>query len=167
MKPRTKTGWIAATLLIASMVLLVEFNKFMKRRVPACENGVCAVPADYTAAKVTGPQTVPLMLSSRSAAEKPRPKLMDFGDGQSADCKMMDVVLDELAQATDGKLMVQYIDSREQDGVTEQYRIQRVPAQIFFDSQGNEMFRHEGFMTKDDILKKWAELGIALPVSKE
>jgi thioredoxin 1 len=37
-----------------------------------------------------------------------------------------------------------------------------IPTQIFYDADGNELFRHEGFYAKEDILAKWAELGIDL-----
>jgi thioredoxin 1 len=38
------------------------------------------------------------------------------------------------------------------------------PSQLrfFFDAEGNELFRHEGFFPKKDIIKKWSELGIVL-----
>ena len=149
-------------MLVAAVITTVEFQKFMKRRVPACEDGLCAVPADVVAAKVTGPQTVPFMPPARAEAERPRPKLMDFGAGQCATCKMMDVVLDELAQATGEKLIVQYIDTKEQEDLTKQHNIRMIPTQIFLDDHGNELFRHEGFISKEDILKKWNELGIQL-----
>ncbi len=157
-----KQKFLTVGLLIAAVVATVEFQKFMKRRAPACEDNACAVPAEYAAAKVTGPQTVPLLLPARPGTEKPRPKLMDFGAGQCATCKMMDVVLDELAQATGEKLVVQYVDVNEQKDFTKQHDIRMIPTQIFLDAQGNELFRHEGFISKEDILKKWAELGVSL-----
>jgi thioredoxin 1 len=56
---------------------------------------------------------------------------------------------------------------KEKEDVAKQYKILMIPTQIFFDAQGNELFRHEGFIPKEDILKKWAELGIELRVSNE
>ena len=37
-----------------------------------------------------------------------------------------------------------------------------IPTQIFYDASGNELFRHTGFIAKEDILAKWKELGIEL-----
>lgn len=37
-----------------------------------------------------------------------------------------------------------------------------IPTQIFFDAQGNELYRHVGFIGKEDILAKWKELGVDL-----
>lgn len=42
------------------------------------------------------------------------------------------------------------------------YGIQPIPAPIFIDAAGKELFRHQGFYAKKDILAKWAELGIKL-----
>jgi thioredoxin 1 len=35
-----------------------------------------------------------------------------------------------------------------------------IPTQIFFDTAGKELFRHEGFFAREDILLKWKELGV-------
>ncbi len=43
-----------------------------------------------------------------------------------------------------------------------QYGIRVMPTQVFFDATGKERFRHEGFISKDDILAKWKELGVDL-----
>jgi thioredoxin 1 len=37
-----------------------------------------------------------------------------------------------------------------------------IPTQIFDDAHGTELSRHEGFISKEDILAKWNELGIDL-----
>ncbi len=37
-----------------------------------------------------------------------------------------------------------------------------IQALIFFGAPGNELFCHEGFIAKDDSLKKWTELGVSL-----
>ena len=41
-------------------------------------------------------------------------------------------------------------------------RFNAVLSGIFFDAAGKERFRHEGFFSKQDILAKWKELGVAL-----
>ena len=44
----------------------------------------------------------------------------------------------------------------------EDFGINIIPTQIFFDTTGNELFRHEGFMSKEDILARWTQLGVDL-----
>jgi len=46
------------------------------------------------------------------------------------------------------------------------YNIKLIPTQIFYDPSGKEVFRHEGFFGKADILAKWKELGVDLAPSK-
>ena len=43
--------------------------------------------------------------------------------------------------------------------MSEQYGIRMIPTQIFYDAEGNELYRHEGFYGREDMLKKWRELG--------
>jgi thioredoxin 1 len=162
MKKTGKKKLITLGLLIAAIMITVEFQKFMARRVPVCEDGVCVIPADRAAVKVIGPQTVPLMPPARSDSERPLPQLIDFGDELCASCKMMEVVLDELARDYDEKLMIRSANIHEQEALTEKYAVRMIPTQIFLDAQGNELFRHEGFISKENILKKWAELGFDL-----
>ena len=161
MKKTLKKKLIAFGLLAVAVTATVEFQKFMQRRAAACKDGVCAVPEEMIAAKVTGPQTVPFFLPA-GTEDQLLPKLVDFGSGQCATCKMMTVVLDELAQGYSGKLRIQFIDARENPDLAEQNAVRMIPTQIFYDAQGKELFRHEGFISKDDILKKWAELGVRL-----
>ena len=48
-----------------------------------------------------------------------------------------------------------------------EYGISIIPTQIFFDASGKELFRHEGFFSKEDILGKWKEFGINLEKGKQ
>ena len=40
------------------------------------------------------------------------------------------------------------------------YHVRVIPTQIFFDASGRELYRHEGFFSKKDILAKWKEFGV-------
>ena len=59
-----------------------------------------------------------------------------------------------------GSFKVDFLDVKKNPAFAEEYGIQLIPTQIFYDAQGKERFRHEGFMSKEDILAKWAELGV-------
>jgi thioredoxin 1 len=59
-------------------------------------------------------------------------------------------------------LEVQFIDVWENPEAGKKYGVNVIPTQIFCDAQGKELFRHEGFMGKEDILAKWKELGVSL-----
>jgi thioredoxin 1 len=37
-----------------------------------------------------------------------------------------------------------------------------IPTQIFYDAEGHELFRHEGFFSREEILRTWEQLGVEL-----
>ena len=90
------------------------------------------------------------------------PRLVDLGAGKCIPCKMMAPILEELKKEYVGSLDVVFIDVWQDRSAGQKYGIQLIPTQIFFDSSGKELFRHEGFFAKEDILKKWDELGVAV-----
>jgi len=42
----------------------------------------------------------------------------------------------------------------------EPYSIRTIPTQVFFDADGNQVWRHEGLLPKADFVVKFAELGV-------
>jgi thioredoxin 1 len=88
------------------------------------------------------------------------PTLLDLGAKQCIPCKKMAPILEELRKEYEGRLEVIFIDVWQNPNAGEQYHIQLIPTQIFFDTNGGELFRHEGFFSKEDILRKWRELGL-------
>jgi len=89
------------------------------------------------------------------------PKLLDLGSKSCISCKMMAPILEELKKDYAGKFDVEFIDvgQRENAAQAQRYGIRQIPTQIFFDKDGKEIWRHEGFLSKADILAKWKELG--------
>jgi len=90
------------------------------------------------------------------------PRLLDLGAGECIPCKMMAPILRELKKTYAGKLDVEFIDTSVNTDAARAYDISVIPTQIFYDGSGKELFRHEGFISKDDILAKWKELGVDL-----
>ena len=88
-----------------------------------------------------------------------KPILADFGQATCIPCKMMKPILDGLAEELKGKVHVLIIDTGEYGPLARRVKIRVIPTQIFYDASAKELFRHEGFMSKEDILKKWQELG--------
>ena len=80
---------------------------------------------------------------------------------------MMAPILEELKTEHAGRFEVVFIDVWEDPSRSEEYGIKLIPTQIFFDASGKELFRHEGFFGKADILAKWKELGIDLEQKQE
>ena len=90
------------------------------------------------------------------------PRLLDLGATTCIPCKKMAPILKELRTEYEGRLDVAFVDVWRMPGVAEQYGAQSIPTQIFFDAAGKELCRHQGFFAKEDILKKWRELGVDL-----
>jgi thiol-disulfide isomerase/thioredoxin len=93
---------------------------------------------------------------------EPLPRLIDLGADKCVPCKMMAPILEELKEEYRGMFEVIFIDVWKDPQPGRQYKIRVIPTQIFLDGSGNELFRHEGFFSKQDILNKWSELGIAV-----
>ena len=90
----------------------------------------------------------------------PLPRLVDLGAGKCIPCKAMAPILEELRTEYAEVFQVVFIDVWENPPAAEPYNINLIPTQIFFDAAGKELWRHEGFLAKEDILAKWREFGV-------
>ncbi len=90
---------------------------------------------------------------------KPLPSLVEFSAGDCGPCKAMEPILEELAREYEGRFRIETMDIWKRPTAGEEHRIRMYPTQIFYDAMGNELFRHEGFFSKEDILAQWTELG--------
>ena len=90
------------------------------------------------------------------------PRLVDLGAKKCIPCKMMAPILEDLTTSMVGRLEVEFIDVWEKPEAAEPYNIDLIPTQIFFGPDGRELHRHEGFISKEDILATWRELGVDL-----
>jgi thioredoxin 1 len=104
-------------------------------------------------------------VTDATATPKALPRLVDLGADKCIPCKMMAPILEELKKEHEGKLEVTFIDVWKKPDAAAPYNINLIPTQIFFGADGKELFRHEGFFAKEDILAKWKELGVDLKVA--
>ena len=96
----------------------------------------------------------------KEIAQSPLPKLLDFGRGVCIPCKAMAPILKELSEEYKDRVIIKIIEIDRERGLTEANRIRLIPTQIFFDAKNQEVLRHEGFMSKDDIKKAFQKMGI-------
>ncbi len=96
------------------------------------------------------------------SAAKSFPLLIDFGATQCIPCKMMAPILEEIKKEYVDSLKVEFIDVWKNPDAGQKYRIRGIPTQIFYDASGKELYRHMGFMSKQDILAVWKKLGVEL-----
>lgn len=87
------------------------------------------------------------------------PLLLDLGADKCVPCKMMAPILEKMEQGYAGKMEVKFIDVWKNPDAALPYGVRLIPTQIFYGSDGKELFRHQGFYGKEEILAKWQELG--------
>ena len=94
--------------------------------------------------------------------DEPLPRLVDVGGTTCTPCKMMVPVLDALEREYEGQLVVGKIDSNAHPELQAAFNVRIIPTQVFLGADGTELARNEGFISKEDIVAKWAELGVEL-----
>lgn len=77
--------------------------------------------------------------------------MVDLGAKSCIPCKMMMPVMDAVEKEYAGKAAVIFIDVWENPDQSKKYGLRAIPTQIFYDRQGKEVFRHEGFFDKKSI----------------
>jgi len=156
-----KTGKIVIVIVLIVAVVVVINLKQNNKANPG------AVIVEGPIKIVEGPQAKGLD-AVEGMSTKGLPRMVDLGADKCIPCKMMAPILEELKSEYEGTLIVDFIDVWKNPDEGPKYNIKLIPTQIFFDASGKERFRHEGFISKEDILAKWKELGVDLtsPVSQ-
>lgn len=94
------------------------------------------------------------------ARQSGRPTMVDFGADGCQPCEMLKPILASLTTEYEGKANILFVHVRNEQVLAARYGINLIPVQVFFDKDGNEVFRHLGFWPKDQIVAKLAETGV-------
>lgn len=121
---------------------------------------VLAAAAVVIAKRGPIPDPIPRPDAAPAAAQAPLPRLVDLGAGKCIPCKAMAPILEELRRDYASTFEVVFIDVWENPDAAKPYDINLIPTQIFYDSAGKELWRHEGFLAKDEILAQWRSYGV-------
>jgi thioredoxin 1 len=95
------------------------------------------------------------------------PRLVDLGAGKCIACKKMAPILEQLREEFKGKVDVEFIDVWENPDEGDKYGIRLIPTQIFYDTAGKEVFRHEGFLPREEILEQFKKMGIDVSTTQK
>lgn len=98
--------------------------------------------------------------ADQGATKPGLPRLVDLGSTTCIPCKELAPILEELKTEFKGRVSVEFIDVTKNPAAADEYKINVIPTQIFIDKDGKEVFRHEGFYPKADILAQFAKMGI-------
>lgn len=105
------------------------------------------------------PTQTELAATARATQPTGLPRMIDFGSDKCTPCKEMAPILVELKSEYAGRATIDFIDVWKNPPAGEPYGVRVIPTQIFFDRQGKEISRHEGFLSKAEIVAKLGELG--------
>lgn len=138
MKTSSRVIWALVVLLAIGGVLL------LKAREPAS-----AQPDALPAPAVT-------------AQQRALPTMLEFGSTTCIPCRAMAPIIAELERDYAEHLVVRFIDVQKSPDEMAEYEVTVIPTQVFVSADGKELFRHEGFFAKEEILERWNQLGYEL-----
>jgi thioredoxin 1 len=147
--------------IVVTLIVLVG-TVFALKQKNKCSASEPVAAASSNPATITESKTQNAENAKMTETTAKLPRLVDLGADKCIPCKMMAPILEELKATYNGKLQVDFIDVWKNPDEAPKYKISIIPTQIFYDSSGKELFRHEGFFPKEDIIAKWKEFGVDL-----
>jgi thioredoxin 1 len=86
--------------------------------------------------------------------------MVDLGAKKCIPCKMMAPILAKLEKEYAGKAAIVFLDVWEDPKPAHRFSISGIPTQIFFDKKGKEVFRHLGFLSEEEIVRQFKDMGV-------
>ncbi len=86
--------------------------------------------------------------------------MVDLGAKKCIPCKMMAPILEKLEKVYAGRAAVVFFDVWEDPAPAKHFGIRAIPTQIFFDKEGKEVYRHEGFLAEKEIVARFKDMGV-------
>ena len=165
-------SWACTTILAAVLLAAMSAGGCSSSVSPEPQPADDAKPTPSEAATATPVATAEAETPDTPAAATENaaqglPRLLDLGATKCIPCKMMAPILDELKEQYAGVFQVEFIDVWEKPAEAEKFGIESIPTQIFFDASGKELFRHEGFFSKEEILATWKQFGVERKENEE
>lgn len=88
------------------------------------------------------------------------PVLVNFSSDGCYYCTEMEPILEDLKAEYKGKAIIKVVDVNENREEANINGIRVVPTQIFYNSDGEGATRHEGFMSREEIIQVFEEMGV-------
>ena len=86
--------------------------------------------------------------------------MVDLGAKKCIPCKMMAPILEKLEKVYAGRAAIVFLDVWEDPKPAHRFSISGIPTQIFFDKEGREVFRHAGFLSEEEIVRRLKDMGV-------
>lgn len=147
-----------SAVFIAAAVLLIAIIIVLSRKPRWQDTLALGVIVTGLAAAwiVLHPVQTPLMESAKRVQEmigQGKPVLLEFQSPYCIGCTAIKPVVDRLEQELDGQLLVIRLNIQEPVGreLGNAYKFQYTPTFIFFDAQGNELWRQVGGLDEQRV----------------
>lgn len=90
-------------------------------------------------------------------------EFVELGSVNCIPCKKMQVVMKSIEEKYKGLVKVTFYDVWKDEAPGKKFGIDLIPTQVFLDTNGKEIFRHEGFFAEEEIDKFFKSQGINIP----
>ena len=88
------------------------------------------------------------------------PRLVDLGSDKCKACKKLAPIIEELRKEYSDRVSVVFIDIYRDPLSASMYDYRAIPTQILLDANEKEVWRHEGFISKADLITQFAQVGV-------
>jgi thioredoxin 1 len=86
--------------------------------------------------------------------------MIDLGATNCVPCKMMAPILKKVEKDYEGRAVIAFIDVWQHHDQVARFGIRAIPTQVFYDPEGQEVYRHVGFMSEADIVSQLRRMGV-------
>ncbi|MDD5169753.1 MAG: thioredoxin family protein [Syntrophales bacterium] len=86
--------------------------------------------------------------------------MIDLGAKACIPCKMMVPIMEKMEKQYAGKAAIFFIDVWKNPDEAQRFGIRSIPTQIFYKKNGEEFYRHEGFLDEPAIVLILKKLGV-------
>lgn len=86
--------------------------------------------------------------------------MIDLGATECVPCKLMAPIMEKMEKQYDGRAAIVFIDVWKYREQARRFGIRAIPTQIFFNENGQEVFRHVGFMSETAIVNQLKQMGV-------
>ncbi|HOO97006.1 MAG TPA: thioredoxin family protein [Caldisericia bacterium] len=99
-------------------------------------------------------------VSSDKASVGAVPIVVKIGRDNCIPCIEMNKILESVGDQMGDKVDIRVIDVRDDPDAASKYGIRVIPTTIFYDISGNERYRFEGVVQREDVVSYISECGV-------
>lgn len=122
--------------------------------------GLIGVLRSQSSAESTEDVTAGNEKSFKEVPVKGMVTMIDLGATSCIPCKMMAPIMEKVEKRYEGEAAIIFIDVWKDKAPAKKFGIRAIPTQIFFDKDGREVYRHEGFMSEEAIIAQLKRMGV-------